>query len=419
MAMLYRRGLDPLVPALFAGSLFGRVFLVFVNERLDIFSDKLAGHRSIHLFEQAEAFGLGAIAGGTFFLQTLVNYPALKLLGPHQPIVLVTNAAAVSWSAIAVHWYFSKVERDLRTARIGGLLFAMAPAGVAFSLFGLRDPLIFLAVTLAVVGCLVLYRRGVRRAPGMSALVAAASASLISLRPELLPFVLLVPMLLILMRVQEARAEADPSARSHRYLTLVMVAGVGLVVLAALYPYVVSQIGAAPATGPNELLTQHVRARYDRQFGGGGGSAILPPSIYYMLPAPLRPIPQTLGMFVIPAPWLLTSFDRFLAFTDTILILSLLWLWWRRRRLLDRASRRMSLALVLAFVFTMAGMGLVVINAGNAFRMRFPVSPYIFTAGLVALSVVRGRASSRPGLFSVPSGAAPGPRRLALPGGRR
>lgn len=392
IALVYRRSIDPFIFLLVPISMVGRSLLIFIDSHFDIFGQKKAGARALELFEIAEVNGLGAIARDTFYMQTLLNYPGLKLFSENNAIIIITNVLCVTLAAIAAHWYFYRVAGDKRRARLAACVFAVSPSALFFSLTGLRDPLIFLAVTIIIVTALTLFHHGLRS--GIFALVffSLSAGALASLRPELVPLILVFPIMLILINIKRGR---DASVQSvHRFRKLIISSVyIGVFCLSLLlYPVVLSQVGVSPDTNPVELVESYTQARYERQFhGSGGGSPILPPSIYNQMPTLARPLVQILGMYLIPPPWLWNRIDRVLALTDTVLVFGFLVLWLRRRKKLDAISRYVSFALVATFTVSLVIMGLVVINSGNALRMRFVVTPFVLFLGSLCWSLRQAR----------------------------
>jgi hypothetical protein len=162
----------------------------------------------------------------------------------------------------------------------------------------------------------------------------------------------------------------------------------------------VSKVGLVAGDATlSDLVDDYATERYDRSVGangselaGSGGSDILPPSIFKKLPLPARIGLQTIGMVVVPMPWLLTGASRMLAGADSAFIIFCIIFAFRARRI------RPNMALLMGFAAGTLAMGLVVANGGNAFRMRLSTTPYV----MVPAAIYLGRKKAAAGNLSAP-----------------
>jgi hypothetical protein len=150
-------------------------------------------------------------------------------------------------------------------------------------------------------------------------------------------------------------------------------------------------------------------SEYSPANGTGAASEYLPIAIYNRIPWPARATVQIVGFIELPYPWQLTGVSRILALFDSIFVwLGMYWVW-RTNRMFKLATKgqgpplplvlarysphklhRLSVALMLAFVASWLGFGLLVSDAGNAFRMRVSVEPFlVFGATIYAARALR------------------------------
>ena len=161
------------------------------------------------------------------------------------------------------------------------------------------------------------------------------------------------------------------------------------------YGFVTANIGAV-GVSPVEIVTTYASNRYDRELGIGDGSHIVPANIYHAIPWYARWGLQSLGMIILPFPWLITSMPKVFAAVDSFFIILMIFGFWRLRKkyivsgLINIGLRRerIFMALFLTFFTSVGVMGFIVNNAGNAFRMRMAIFPYIAIATALLLAAV-------------------------------
>jgi hypothetical protein len=377
------------VHAVFALSFGARVFAVWINETFGLFAPKLAGELALYLFADANRTGIASVVGNKFFLQMLANYPGFSALSPGMHILLTTNAFVAALTAVVAHWYFWVIEKNAKAANFVLIVMSILPAAVSFSIFGLRDPFIYLFMTVFVVTTLIAARRtGVARGLAVVAALLAFWA-LGSLRVQMLPIAAIFPAILVLLGLRAVRF-STPEERVAALSLVGMV--VGIVFIAALFVLIqkgLAATGLSDEGALDEVVIEYAQDRYDRQFKDsafGGGSAILSQEMFNRLPLPARLLVQIFGMLVLPAPWLITGVERLLAFTDTLFVLGLLYVIWKDRGVVSRHDQMYVSALAVAFFIALVVFGLVITNAGNAFRTRLSVLPFVAIAAAFVLS---------------------------------
>jgi hypothetical protein len=185
-----------------------------------------------------------------------------------------------------------------------------------------------------------------------------------------------------------------------------MLAVVGCIGLLAGYVLVLHQVGITSLVSPDVLLQDYASARaargttggseFSSQTGTGAASEYLPISLYNRIPWPARATVQIVGFIELPYPWQLTGVSRILALFDSIFVWACMWWSYRTNSIFRRAMRgrgpplpavfaryspktltRLSTALILGFIASWFGFGLLVSDAGNAFRMRVSVEPFL------------------------------------------
>ena len=88
-------------------------------------------------------------------------------------------------------------------------------------------------------------------------------------------------------------------------------------------------------------------------------------------------------MILIPYPWLLTKVSRIYALLDSILIIHCIFLaikGYKIRHIMESKDKHLFISLLISFIIGTTAFGMLVNNAGNAFRMRIALAPYLFTA---------------------------------------
>jgi len=159
------------------------------------------------------------------------------------------------------------------------------------------------------------------------------------------------------------------------------------------YRFWLAEIGYSTWVSPLYVAQVYSELRFDRAVGMsfGSGTHVLPPELYVATPWFLRVPLQAAGMLVVPMPWLLTSASRLLAFADSVLLIACIGtvLGAMRRREFDERFRQLAWWMLAVFFLTVAALGVVISNGGNAFRMRIGLFPYVFIPLAVYLGTRR------------------------------
>ena len=169
---------------LFLAGFLLRLGLLFINENFQFFEHKYAGERSVEFYLKCIA-GDGRLIDmfrDQFALQVLFNTPFFVMFGASLMTVTISNCFVSALTAPLVGLLLHNPFGD-RVARRGLMLFFLYPGSVNFSLFGLRDPLIFLAMTLFATGAIAVYANCSRQI--YATLSVFGGTCLLILRPEM------------------------------------------------------------------------------------------------------------------------------------------------------------------------------------------------------------------------------------------
>jgi hypothetical protein len=397
-----------------------RTCLLYFNLEFDILEEKFAGNFAVLLFNRffegkdvSSPFPIAQMLN--FFPQTLLNLPGFLMFGADQVNLNLTNCFIGSICGIFVFQIFRAILPLKYCYRIL-LLLSIYPAAINFSFFGLRDMSIYLLQSLYIAGLtrLLFLPKKARKEKiifGYFIIMLISVCSLLQMRVELLIVVSCFPTSYYLFKFYRkmfTEVKIKGVVNSKKILSLFLAILIALSVLgagiAAIYSVTVAQIGVTNLVSPLEVIEQEGQKRYDRQFsdsGGGAGetaSAIVPPEIYKHTNALTRIPVQVLGMLVLPYPWLLTNISRMLAMIDSILLIYCLWLVWKTNKIRARLTLTQQgyvFALTLSFLIGIFVFGLLINNAGNAFRIRMSFAPYIFIASVFAQYYIETLSSPR------------------------
>jgi len=150
------------------------------------------------------------------------------------------------------------------------------------------------------------------------------------------------------------------------------------------YNFTLSQINNV-GLSPAEVVEVASAARLERAADGeGGGSNYGDFETYSSYPWWARWAIQSVGMIVSPFPWQVNSIPRALAFVDSIILVLLIFqLVFSKHVLGNRSS--VSFWFFITFLIGILIMGFIIINAGNAFRMRLAALPFLFVSYVIML----------------------------------
>ncbi len=403
--------------AFFAVSFGSRVAAVAVNERFGIFPQKFAACFPLDMINQPgglwrffETFDSGdrrAVAQVKFLIEAAANVPGIALFGNSHIILNLTNCLAGSLAGLLVFAYMRRLF-DRNTAIFALLLVSFFPAAFNFSFFGLRDIFLYLFILANIASLAWLVLRPDRRALQL-AVYLASFVCIGLLRSAFLPFMLVLPAFLLARRF--VRYLSDTRDRRRRLLIMGGAGVVALVALLSAYGIVLHHLGIKTFVGPQQLFSSFVEARASRgtpfakAYRANSGAAIvcksmshprqnaargvasqyIPFKTYRKTPWIVREAIQLVGFIVIPLPWQLDRLSRALALFDTIFVIAVAVAAWRSFRSVrapppgsrEDALRVLSMGLLLSAFLGWIGYGLFVTDAGNAFRLRLTVVPFV------------------------------------------
>ena len=365
-----------------------RLGLMFVNEHYQFFEHKVAGNRSVEFYLKYIA-GEGELWGllrDQFSLQVIFNVPFFVMFGASLLTVTISNAFISALTAPLVGLMLHNPFGD-RVARRGLLLFFIYPASFNFSLFGLRDPLIFFGMTLFAIGAISVYANHSR---GLSLLISlAGAATALVLRPEM--SYIIVALVGMLLRPTARRMIAADQRSIEKLATVGIFSVVALCCAGAMaamsLKIAAAQIGAS-SINPLDLAGEAAEDRFSRAetMGVGGGTHLVSSESYVSMPVYLRIPLQTLGLIVLPFPWLIRGVAQLLAFADSMLLMGMIFCA-LKASFTGRRGALVAWGLLIAFAIGILGMGFIVSNAGNGFRMRFSVVPLLLLAGAFSRTI--------------------------------
>ncbi|HEX3675106.1 MAG TPA: hypothetical protein VHU87_12605, partial [Rhizomicrobium sp.] len=242
------------------------------------------------------------------------------------------------------------------------------------------------------------------------------------LRVTFIVFILIPPGWFILQALFRAAVNVPGIYRKMFFSVIagLFVTVVSMFVLVASYFIVVHQVtGVTTLVAPTVLFQDYAENRATRgtsnpsEFsaanGQGANSLYLPIGLFQRLPFPVRVSLQLVAFIDIPLPWQLTGVSRILALFDTVFVVACMWWAIKLHLMLRRAAkgigpplpplfaqynardlRRLSFALLLAFVGSWFGFAILVSDSGNAFRMRVSVEPFlVFGASIYVVMAMR------------------------------
>jgi hypothetical protein len=150
---------------------------------------------------------------------------------------------------------------------------------------------------------------------------------------------------------------------------------------------------------PVQIAEDNAEDRFNRHLNSdfGSGSNIVDAQTYQNMPVFVRIPVQIIGLVVLPFPWQIRGAEQMLAFADSLFLIALIIAsvqFIRKRQSIDQ-GRWVIISLLSTFAIGIAGMGFVVSNAGNGFRMRTAVAPFLMLAAGVSIGSRSSRSRSR------------------------
>lgn len=371
-----------------------RAVLIMLNEEWQFFEQKVAGELSLELYRAHVLTGDSwfEFLGHEFAPQVLLNIPVWTLFGESRIALLMSNAMV---GAIAGPMSAVLLLRDYHpsVSKRALLLVSLYPACLNFSVFGLRDPIIFLGMIFLICGAVRIWADKVTL--GNLFQMFLGTLLVLCSRPELAYVVIVVFMLPVMngyVNLMNASRRSKRAFGSLMALTLPALACAALLVVAAT-GLAARNIGAK-TINPSEIASKNAMERFERHDSAtGGGSHMIPGALYQLLPWYLRVPVQTAGLIMLPFPWAVNSVSKLLAFGDSIyLILVGMFAFvnvYYSNPISKSGFGRLTLFLLLIAFIGFLGLAFVVSNFGNGFRMRFAVTPVILLAGSICPLRVR------------------------------
>jgi hypothetical protein len=418
------------VAIFFQISFWFRAILVGLNHVLNFFVQKYASDFSISLMDQPgglwalfagnKVFSVANVTAMKFFVESLINLPAVRLFEDSAVMLNYTNAFVGAVSGLVVFAYMRRLFNE-RIATYSLIIASVYPAALNFSFFALRDIIIYFFLLMNIFSfAWIILKKDHRLLNVMIYGLSFLCATI--LRVTFVVFILIPPGWFFLQALFRAAVNVPGI---YRKLFFGMVAGVivmfvSLFVLVAGYFVVVHQVtGATTLVAPTVLFQDYAENRATRgtvnpsEFspanGQGAASLYLPIGMFEHLPFPIRVSLQLVAFIDIPLPWQLTGVSRILALFDTFFVVACIY-WAVRMHLMIRKAakgtgpplppllaqfdardlQRLSFALLLAFVGSWFGFAVLVSDSGNAFRMRVSVEPFlVFGASVYVVMAMR------------------------------
>lgn len=369
----------------------GRSSLIFVNESLEILPPREAGDMTLNLYSSSS--NNIQLIWHDFGIQTFLNLPGFILFGADRINLLLTNTFLGSLAGIFIFVYLYYCY-TLKSAYIGLILISIYPAGITYSIFGLRDTPIYFFTVIYISSFIFLLKNKTKKNRWKIynfIMLCTSFLAIIVSRISLFPVALTIPFLYTSRYLYGNLKKIRNRATQGLVLMFFICFNIGLLLGPGMeiYSLALSGMGVSKTVAPWQLGEVYAEQRFARHAGEeGGGSHILPPAIYNQTNAITRMPIQTIGLIWLPLPWLLTSPTRILAFIDSLVIMYCLSVVYKYRKLPKTWStldRILYWFIFTAFVVAILGLGLIVSNAGNAFRMRLAVAPYLLIPTAIML----------------------------------
>lgn len=380
--------------AVFTINYMVRVAAILTNETFGIFAPKVQWRYGIGIYEKYVLSGdYSGLLLEPFGAQVLWNLPVWAFTDASRPSLLLSNAAAGALAAsLAGLMVRSVTSRRIAIAII--VIFSMYLGALNFAMFGLRDPLLALASTV-LGGTMLRIGFGKFGVPEILSGLISAGASL-WLRPEqffIVLFVFGLPVVTYYLGLFRRKTNR------RRNFALAMFTLIPLTVLAGSMVLLATMVAGRnvgmSTVNPVQIAEENAEDRFSRHIDSdfGAGSNIVDVQTYQNMPVYVRIPVQIVGLVILPFPWQIRGAEQILAFGDSLFLIGLILVslrFVRRRDSIDQ-GRWVVLALLATFAIGIAGMGFVVSNAGNGFRMRVAVAPFLMLGAGIAI----GSRSSR------------------------
>ena len=366
-----------------------RIAFLTLNEYFQFIEIKKAGNFALWYYVLLKEQGLRALLEAditaTFYPQLFFNWLGFEIFGASRINILLLN---IFFSTLAAMIAFLSLRKlfDLQTANFGLFLFAIYPAAINFSAFGLRDPIIYCLVSANVLWLIDFYKN---RTLKTFLLIASNITILLVLRPEIAAY-LFIPFGFLFLIYWYNRKKGQMSS----WLLLTLTSASIIIFSSLVYVFVIYYYGATSFVTPLQFMDTYVNWRFESLLRyGEPGSNILPADIYLNTHWVLKWILQSIGIVILPLPWLIKDIWKLLAFFDSVFLLYLVFIVWKFKAL-DKFSNDIIMVLFFTFFMTVIITGAIVSNAGNAFRIRLSFAPYLLISGAIALGSVNKKKHS-------------------------
>lgn len=345
-----------------------RGLITILNLEYSFFESKEAGDYSMLLYEywQSQGFKLPTIffslITNSFSIQALLCIPGFKLFGVNLFVVCLTNNAIVSF-ALAISLKVLRKTGNVNLMLVTSL--ALFPSVINFSLYGLRDPIIYALI-------LILYSVSISSIRGRIMLMLMCIVPLLLLRGELFVIYFFPFLIDILLRINFI------DKRTFHFKTKKLI--VLTIIILTLFPLIV-EVGSffafKSSLSLEEILFQKLDRRYNIAIenGGNAGSHIYSSAVSSNSSFLTKWIIQIAALIINPFPWTIKSISHLLAFFESIILMKLLFV--ASRIFWSQNKRRF---LVISYLLGITMLGVMIINFGNGFRMRFVLLPILLIA---------------------------------------
>lgn len=359
--------------AFVACSMLAKVALVGIAHRHEGFAQKQAADIPVVLWANAAEQGPSALASDpTFALTAVAAAPGFAMAGPNYQAAPVAHSAAIGLAAaiVAASLGWGSMSHAAWWVLV---LLTWSPSSVYWGLHGLRDPMILLATSLGAAGALRI-AGGQRGGWGGLPWTVASTAMLLIVRPEICP-----------LPAVAATVAAFASSKARDVRPAV---AVGLIAGALAAPVILqSELGIAELSA--HAISEAASAREARALNQGNESSLygagsLVPAAPAFLPARIGV--QFVGLLACPLP----RFPRG-AMDAAVLAESTAWIAalavpWITAAHLGRSARSAGRACSLVAAAGLLAYAPLTVNAGNAFRLRFSILPFVVVAAATPLA---------------------------------
>lgn len=253
------------------------------------------------------------------------------------------------------------------------LLFFIPPAALNFSLFGLRDPVLYFAFLMS--STIFIFSFESKKYLNLILVFAITSVVYIYTRPEIVAFLAAFAVITVYMHPHISQG-----------VKTIFLSVLGTAFVFILY-YALDIMGA---TGVSfDAVSTYAENRYSRHVGTEGGTSQIMGSELFNVPFYVRYPVQIIGTFIVPFPWQVQNISHLLALLDSVLFCYLFYLQVKFAR-----DDKMGLCILLFALVYILGTAFFSANFGNVFRVRYPVYGLILPYILYRMQIERFASST-------------------------